>query len=373
MKLAFLFQWYMHMSRPHHWVIESIKNGHQADVYTQSTSPWKRPWVPRQHASSVFDIKSSVIEDSLLYLWDLMGCTDSRWRKQRIERRCRFWESLWNGEIGNIYDAIVFCGPVPRIVERKSRKIPLVYDCMDQWDGFSGVSPKVMEYENSLIKASDIVWAVTPNMTERISKEHENRICHTIPNGCDYNHFTTAKGKKLPPNWKSGTPIIGYAGVINTWFNWDAVLAIAQNLTNSIVWMIGPLQTDVPKNLPSNIILQGYVPYDHLPEYYAGFDVAIIPFKGERLAQGISPLKLYEYLASGKPVVSSRMPDTIQLSNPGVVEIANSPEEFARICSCMIDKTYNMTLIEKRQNIAQMHSWKSRWEMCEKTINEIRK
>jgi glycosyltransferase involved in cell wall biosynthesis len=373
MRLAFLFQWYMHMGRPHHWVIQSIQNGHQADVYTQNTFPWKRLQVSRRYASNIFDIKSNIIGDSILFFCDLMGRTDSPWRRNRIKTRYKTWESLWNGELDRGYDAIIFCGPVPCIVERKNRKIPLIYDCMDQWDGFAGTSPKVMEFEKSLVKAADIVWAVTPNLADRISNEHQGRKCHVIPNGCDYDHFAAAKGKKVPPNWKPGTKIIGYTGVVNTWFNWDAVIATAQSLPNSIIWIIGYLQSDIPKNLPSNIILQGFVPYEQLPDYYAGFDITIIPFKGERLAQGISPIKLYEYLAAGKPVVASKMPDTIQLSSPGVVEVADSPEEFAKTCACMIENTNNVTLIEKRQNIAQTHSWTSRWKMCEKTINELQK
>jgi glycosyltransferase involved in cell wall biosynthesis len=371
MHLAFLFQWYTTMSRPHHWVIESIKNGHQADVYTQDTFPWKRIQVPRHYASHIFDIRSNFIEGSLMYIWSLMGCTDSPWYRRRIKRRCGIWEGLWNGEIDRGYDAVIFCGPVPCIVERKNRKIPLIYDCMDQWDGFIGMYPKIKEYEESLVKAADIVWAVTPNLAERITKENDTRNCYVIPNGCDYEHFSEVSLQRHPSNWKPGIPVIGYVGAIGTWFDWDAVFAIAKSFPGTIVWIIGPCCSEVPSNIPSNVIMQGFVPYEQLPDYYAGFDVAIIPFKGERLSHGISPIKLYEYLASGKPVVSSKMPDSMHLSDSGVIEIANASSEFPMLCSRLIEKTNNELLIQKRQNIARNNSWASRWEMCEKSIDEM--
>jgi glycosyltransferase involved in cell wall biosynthesis len=271
------------------------------------------------------------------------------------------------------YDAVVYCAPIPCIVNRKSRKIPLVYDCLDQWDGFPNAHPRTLEFEDSLAQVADIIWGVTPELVDRLSNRHGAEKCHLVPNGCDYDHFSSPKKVRRPAQWKPNAPVIGYAGVVSDWFDWNAVLAIAKALPEGIVWIIGSCNATVPQRLPSNVVLEGFVPYEELPPYYAGFDVSIIPFKGDVLLKGVSPIKLYEYIAAGKPVVSSKMADAMELASPGIVEVAKAPNEFAQICSRLMNSSTDETLILKRQALAQSHSWASRWGICESMIRSFKR
>ena len=368
MRIAFLFDWHCNMQRPHHWVIQAVKHGHEADVYTPGRFRWRRLQVPYEYASRVFIIKPSIVESVLIRLCRLVGCRDSVWSRSRNQRRYRIWEAVWNGETKEKYDAVVYCGRVHCIVHRSNNAIPLVYDCMDEWDGFSGAHPRSLEFEDSLARVADIIWAVTPYLAERLARKHGTEKCHVIPNGCDCDHFSKAKEEMHPSTWKSDTPIIGYAGNVSTWFDWDAVTAVATSRPDAIIWIIGSCHTQVPQNLPRNIVLEGFVPYEKLPAYYAGFDVSIIPFKGDLLLKGVSPIKLYEYLAAGKPVVCSPMPDAVHLAERGVAEVATSPEQFARICFNLVDQANDEALIQKRRDLARSHSWTARWETCENLI-----
>jgi hypothetical protein len=281
------------------------------------------------------------------------------------------WQSLWNSESKEQYDAVVFCGPVPCMVERKRWNIPLVYDCLDQWDGFPNAHPRTLEFEDSLAQVADIIWGVTPELVNRLSNRHGAEKCHLVPNGCDYDHFASSKKVRRPAQWKPNTPVIGYAGVVDAWFDWDAVLAIASALPGGIVWIIGSCNTTVPQSLPSNVVLEGFVPYEELPPYYAGFDISIIPFKGDVLLKGVSPIKLYEYLAAGKPVVSSAMADALQSTSPGIVEVAMTPENFAQSCLRLANTTSDEMIMRKRRELAQKHTWASRWMICEKLIKQL--
>jgi glycosyltransferase involved in cell wall biosynthesis len=324
--------------------------------------------VPYKYASRVFLMGPSIIERILIRIWKWVGCQDSIWLRRLNQRKTKLRETLWNGETKEEYDAVIYCGPVPCIVGRTSRRIPLVYDCMDQWDGFPDAHPKTVDFEDSLAKSADIIWTVTPYLTERLSRKHGANKCHLVPNGCDYDHFSTPKTIIRPSIWKPNSAIIGYAGVVGEWFDWDPVLTIARTLPGVIIWIIGTCHAKVPDNLPPNIVLEGFVPYEQLPDYYAGFDVSIIPFRGDSLLKGVSPIKLYEYLAAGKPVIASKMPDAMHLAEPGIVEVALVSEQFAPICSSLIDQARNEALIRRRRELAQSHSWTARWEICESLI-----
>lgn len=284
----------------------------------------------------------------------------------------RQWESLWNDEVREDYDAVVFCGPVPTTMERKNPRTCLIYDCMDQWDGFPGASPRALEFEGSLVKIADLIWAVTPDLARRLSGGSGAGKTHLVPNACDFTHFSQPRGIRRPPNWVAGTPVIGYAGYVHGWFDWDAVLRIARSLPHGIIWIIGPRTGNVPRNLPANIVLEGFVPYERLPEYYAGFDVAVIPFKGDLLMKGVSPIKMYEYLAAGKPVVSSMMAGAMGFVSPRVVEVAPTPGDFPNICSRLLSDVGNQTLKQVRQKLAREHSWEARWALCESLIDASR-
>jgi len=369
MRIAFIFNWDCNMQRPHHWVIEAVKRGHEADVYDTSPRwPWRRLQVSPDYATRIYRAPTRTVERLVHRLVGPHSGIAKRLKSQFTARSAKIWETLWNSPANKRYDAVIFCGPVPCMVRREKWGIPLVYDCMDQWDGFPQANPRALEFEASLAAIADVIWAVTPGLADRLGKRHGVEKCHVLPNGCDYDHFSTVQGRKRPRGWVEGRPVVGYAGVVAAWFNWDAVLETATTLPNAIIWVIGSCHTEIPSVLPDNVVLEGFVPYESLPEYYAGFDLAMVPFKGDLLLKGVSPIKLYEYLAAGKPVVASSLPDAVSLRSEGIVEVADNPKEFAQTCAHVLSGDSNRGLAMERQRIARGHSWAARWGLCESLI-----
>ncbi len=150
------------------------------------------------------------------------------------------------------------------------------------------------------------------------------------------------------------------------------VIEITRALPDAIIWLLGQRTVPLPRHLPRNVIVEGFVSYKDLPAYYAGFDICVIPFKGDSLLRGVSPIKLYEYLAAGKPVVATSMPDTVNLQKEGVVEVANERASFAQACVRLVKNARTHDLVLERQRIARENSWTARWRLCESLISELR-
>jgi len=371
MRLAFIFQWHFGMQRPHHWVVQAVARGHEADVYTPAKAPWDRCHVRYDYASRIISTSNRTLERLLRRSLASDSSIVQRLKLRSDNREQGLWERLWNGDGGRPYDAVVFSGSVPRLVARKRRSIPLVYDCMDQWDGFPNSDPNALVYEDSLVAASDMVVAVTDELTRRLGARHGYDKCRLLPNGCNYRHFSVPARRVYPRGWTEDRPIIGYAGQISEWFDWDLVAAVARTSPNALIWLIGHCSAPPPCSLPTNIVLEGFVPYEELPARYASFDLSIIPFKGKKLLQGVSPIKLYEYLAAGKLVVATSMPDAVRLRAPGVVEVADEPTSFAQACARALYVKDPM-LESRRREIAQANSWEARWLQLETSIYDAK-
>ena len=132
--------------------------------------------------------------------------------------------------------------------------------------------------------------------------------------------------------------------------------------------LVGPVGSDVSAlNDLSNVTLLGARPYTDLPAYLAAMDVALIPFKQDRVTYHADPIKAYEYLAAGVPVVATEMPALRRLSH--VVRLANSPESFEAQIAAALDEGRAMHSTERRAEAAR-HSWISRFESIDALLGE---
>ncbi len=146
--------------------------------------------------------------------------------------------------------------------------------------------------------------------------------CKWCPNGVDYEHFARARDRKagLPPQAMApvlavGKPIIGYCGALARWFDYDLVGAVAAQRQDLAFVLIGPdydhtLVGSGLYRLP-NVTWLGPRPYSDLPQFLRYFDAAMIPFRLNPITHATSPLKLFEYMARGKPVVITPMQESI--------------------------------------------------------------
>ncbi|MFA5879871.1 MAG: methyltransferase domain-containing protein [Candidatus Margulisiibacteriota bacterium] len=187
-----------------------------------------------------------------------------------------------------------------------------------------------------------------------------NKIIY-IPNGVDFNHFNLKKKIKKPIDIKKiSSPIIGYYGALAKWIDYKLLKSIVIHNPKWNIVLIGwDFDNSIKnENLPSNIHFLGIKNYKELPTYSSFFDVAIIPFKKGEIAKATSPLKLFEYMSSGKQVVCTS--DLLECSNFDGVYMSKNNQEFINKIKYAISKRNNKKLIYNLKKQAKNNTWKIR-------------
>lgn len=211
----------------------------------------------------------------------------------------------------------------------------VVYDCMDELSAFKNADPELPALERSLFRRADLVLTGGQSLYEAKKQSHHN--IHAIPSSVDVDHFAAARRTKDEPDDQKGIPHprLGFFGVLDERLDTHLLAGIADAKPDWHLVMIGPVVKIDPADLPRrpNIHYLGPKSYADLPRYIAGWDVALILFARNEATRFISPTKTPEYLAAGKPVVSTSIRDVV---NPygelGLVRIADAVPDFVRAC-----------------------------------------
>jgi GT2 family glycosyltransferase/glycosyltransferase involved in cell wall biosynthesis len=218
-----------------------------------------------------------------------------------------------------------FWGPLA-LAARQRWGWRVVYDCMDEHSGFPSTRPDMLAQETPLIHESDLVLVTAQALYEKCAPLA--RRCVLLPNAADFEHFQRPGGEDALPDLPS--PIIGYYGAIANWFETELVRAAAEAHPE---WQFVLIGSDPDTNVRDlerlpNVHLLGEQPYSVLPSYLHRFDVAIIPFKINKLTRATNPVKFYEYLSAGKPVVAVPLPELDPYRD--LVYRASTPKEFIK-------------------------------------------
>jgi hypothetical protein len=207
-----------------------------------------------------------------------------------------------------------------------------VYDCMDELSAFDGAPLRLRELEQLLFTRADIVFTGGMRLYEAKKGQHSN--VYGMPSSIDTHHFGKAKTGNLeePEDMAEiARPRVGFYGVVDERFDIE-LLGGAAALDRSIQYVIvGPVVKIDPATLPQadNIHYLGGKTYEQLPAYLAGWDVAALLFARNASTEFISPTKTPEYLAGGKPVVSTSIHDVIHpYADLDLLDIADEPEAF---------------------------------------------
>ena len=244
----------------------------------------------------------------------------------------------------------------------------LVYDCMDHHAGFGDNNPEVLEAEHRLCRQSDMVITTSRWLHQEISGYREEVAL--IRNATDYEHF------RLPPaevyHDPQGRRVVGYIGAIAEWFDVDAVRAIATHNPECSVVLVGADTAGVQGALADlpNVVFAGEVPYASLPYWLHAFDVCLLPFRVIPLTLATNPVKVYEYLSAGKPVVATNLPEMEQFE--GLIDTANSPEDFGRKVAESLSAPVLEEAVKARQAFASRQTWAHRAEQLDSALESIR-
>jgi UDP-galactopyranose mutase len=219
-----------------------------------------------------------------------------------------------------------------------------VYDCMDELSAFRHAPPELLNLEENLLAAADIVFTGGSSLYEAKRDRHSN--VHAFPSSIDVAHFAQARGLLPQPDDQAGisSPRLGFCGVIDERMDLGLLAATADAHPDWSLVMIGPVvkidEADLPQR--ANIHYLGSKPYAELPSYMAGWDVALMPFAINEATRFISPTKTPEYLAAGCTVVSTAIADVVRhYGNLAAVEIATTPQAFVAACEVALQRRHN--------------------------------
>lgn len=245
-----------------------------------------------------------------------------------------------------------------------------VYYCTDEHAAFPGVEGNsIRRAEEELLRKVTLGFATSPTILKNKKRIKPN--FYYIPHGVDFDNFSRAQDQTLsiPEDvCDLPHPLIGYFGAIDRWLDIELIEYLARSRPTWSFVFIGKHATDVSalSALPNAHFL-GQRSFRELPRYGRAFDVAIIPFRINDLTVSVSPIKLKEYLAMGKPVVSTPLPSVVEYAAAtGYVEVAGNPPHFLELIEQVL-RNDSPTFVLARQESVRRDTWESRVE----TISRI--
>lgn len=254
--------------------------------------------------------------------------------------------------------------------------LAVVYDCMDELSLFRGAPRELVDRESRLLSAADLVFTGGQSLYEA-KRERHPRV-HPFPSSIEAEHFRQARADCEEPGDQRHLPRprLGYFGVIDERIDLDLVAALADARPEWQVVLVGPVVKIDPGTLPrrSNLHYLGMKEYADLPLYLSGWDVALMPFARNESTRFISPTKTPEYLAGGRPVVSTPIRDVVRpYGEAGLVEIADGPEGFVAAVERSLLKTasgHGEDWLDRVDELLSRGSWSRTWREMSDLIDE---
>ena len=242
----------------------------------------------------------------------------------------------------------------------------LLYDCMDHHAGFENNAPAVIEAEKRLTAGADLLIVTSDWLDRELADANPHRVL--IRNATDYGHFHE-RPRRVHRDPR-GRRVIGYYGAIAEWFDVELVRKVAERFADCVVLLIGHDTIGAAAALSGlgNVEFTGEVPYDELPFYLHGFDVALLPFRVIELTMATNPVKVYEYLSAGKPVVAVDLPETAQFGE--LIHGARGHEAFLDAVSLALDESRggDERHAEARRAFAREQTWAHRARQMDDAI-----
>jgi len=233
----------------------------------------------------------------------------------------------------------------------------VVYDCVDAWDQFAGAYPDLAAAERALLARADVVFATAPALAERLARHHPR--VHHVGNGVDLARF---QGEPPPPADLAAIPgpRVGFVGNLAHWVDMPRVVRLAQALPEFQFVFVGPWQRPEPPPRRSNLHFLGARPYALVPAYLAHFDLCLIPFEDSPLVRAVDPLKLYEYLAAGRPVAATPLPSADPRLGDAVHWLAGGDSDADIVRRALAEDTPEAC--RRRRRLAAAHDWSRRYQ-----------
>jgi glycosyltransferase involved in cell wall biosynthesis len=239
----------------------------------------------------------------------------------------------------------------------------VLYDCMDDHAGFQTNARPVEGSERGILEDADAVVTTARALEARLRLA--NRPVELVPNGCDVEYFSS-----IAPRSRRGRPTVGYYGCIADWFDSDLVADVAERRPDWDFVLIGPTYLADLTRLPAlpNVSFPGLVPYGQLLERIEPFDVFLLPFRRSSLTEAANPVKAYEIMATGRPLVSVPIPELEPFGD--LIRFGSDPIEFERQIEAAIRED-DPGIEKRRRDFGRRNSWDARAAVFEELISSL--
>lgn len=239
-----------------------------------------------------------------------------------------------------------------------------IYDCMDELSAFKFAPQRLRELEQELFRKADLVFTGGQSLYEA-KKEQHPRV-YAFPSSIDKVHFGQARQALPQPEDQASIaePRIGFFGVIDERSDLELLTAVADAKPEWQLIMVGPIVKIDPADLPQrpNLHYLGGKSYKELPAYLSSWSVAMLPFAINESTRFISPTKTPEYLAAGKPVVSTPIRDVVRpYGEQALVHIASTPQEFVAAIKKALEQQQDEEWKAKVDAFLENISWDQTW------------
>jgi glycosyltransferase involved in cell wall biosynthesis len=250
----------------------------------------------------------------------------------------------------------------------------VVFDCMDELAAFANAPAGLKDAEAALLRRADVVFTGGQSLYEAKRDRHPN--VHPFPSSVEIGHFAQARSRQPEPDDQGGipSPRLGFFGVIDERMDLALLEGVARARPDWHLVLLGPIVKIDPAVLPQgpNIHYLGPKPYAELPRYIASWDIALLPFARNDSTRFISPTKTPEYLAAGRPVVSTSIRDVVRpYGQQGLVRIADTIEPFVAACTAAMaeDATERTRAADA---FLRQTSWDGTWAQMRRLVDEAR-
>jgi len=254
------------------------------------------------------------------------------------------------------------------------KPVAAVYDCMDELSAFKGAHSKLPMMEKQLFRKVDLVFTGGQSLYE--AKRGQHPSVHAFPSSIDRAHFGQARTIVSDPEDQANIPHprLGFFGVIDERFDIELLDRVAAARPDWNFVIIGPIVKIDPETLPkyANIHYLGAKKYDELPHYLAGWDIALLLFARNESTRFISPTKTPEYLAAGKPVISTSIRDVVRpYGELKLVEITDTPDEFIHAAEKILASPAQHEWLTRVDSFLKETSWDKTWAQMSDLITKV--
>lgn len=267
--------------------------------------------------------------------------------------------------------------PTPSVIDTiracRTERSTVIYYCVADFSELTDDVIKVEASEDELLREADLVFVNGQSLYERFVHRHPR--VRVYPFGVDLRAFRAGRYERPADLARLAPPLAGYVGGIHRHLAVDWLTQAARALPDVAFVLVGPVQTEIGtlSALP-NVHLLGQKNHELLAAYVANFDVCLIPYALTRYTVSVVPTKLFEYMAMGKPCVSTSLPELAHLPLPeGAVSVAGDPMAFADAIRSSVQRPEAEGTARQREAFARRYSWDALVDSMLRDVDSVRR